>query len=77
MFGLPGKAIEWCRSCLEQSSQKVSVRGILSTVQSLLYGVLQSSILAPLGPMRSDMALNITCMLITHSCIYHWNLIIN
>jgi len=25
-----------------------------------------------LGSLCSDMGLNITCMLMTHSCIYHW-----
>jgi len=27
---------------------------------------------AILGSLHSDMALNITCMLIAHMCIYHW-----
>jgi len=48
MFCLSGKLLEWVQSYLEQHSQRVSVHGILSTVQFLLSGVLQCSILAPL-----------------------------
>ena len=39
MFGLPGKVLEWLRSCLEQHSQRVSVHGIVYDVQFLSAGV--------------------------------------
>ena len=48
MFGLPGKVLEWFRSYLEQRSQRMSVHGILSDIQSLLSGVPQGSVLGPL-----------------------------
>ena len=39
MFGLSGKVLEWVRSYLEQHSQRVALRGMLSDVQVLLAGV--------------------------------------
>ena len=79
MFGLLDKVLELFRSYQEQCSQRVSVHGVLSDVQFLLSGVPQGSVLwcsqcipVLLGSLRSDMGLNINCILMTHSCIYHW-----
>ena len=47
-LGLSCKVLEWVRSNLEPRSQRVSVRGILSEVQFLLFGVPQGSVLSPL-----------------------------
>jgi len=86
MFSLSSKVLEWFRSYLEQRSQKVSIHGILSDFQLVLSGVAQGSILGTsvsqcipvlLGSLRSDMGLNSTCMLMTHTCIYHWILIMS
>ena len=86
MFGLSDKVLGWFQSYLEQHSQRMSVRGILSDIQVLLSGVLQGSILVPLvftmytrplAIIASDIGLNITCMMMTHSCIYHWILTIS
>ena len=79
MFDLSGKVLKWLRSYLEHCSQRVSVHGILSDIQFLLYGVPQDSIIDSLvftintvllESLRSDMGLHITCMLMIHSCIY-------
>ena len=81
MFGLSGRVLECFRSYLEQHSQRVSVRGILSDIQFLLSGVPEGSVLVPLvftmytrplGLLSRDNGLNITSILMTHSCIYHW-----
>jgi len=40
-------------------------------VQFLVHGFSQY-ILVLLGSLSSDVGLNISCMLMTHSCIYHW-----
>jgi len=84
MFGQSGKVLQWFRPYLEQRSQRV--HGILPDMRFLLSDVPQSSVLGPLvsqcipvllGSVRSDMWLNITCMLMTHSYIYHWFLTIS
>ena len=81
MLGVSGKVLECFRSYLEQRSQRVYVHGILSGVQFLLSGLPYGSILVfwfsqciPdfFGSLRSDKGLNSTCVLITHSCIFHW-----
>ena len=80
MFGLSCSVLEWFRSYLKQRSQRVSVRGILSDVQFLLSGVIHGSVIGPLvftmytvplESLRSDIGLNITCILMTHNCLYH------
>jgi len=48
IFCLSSRVLEWFRYYLEQRSQKVSVRGILSDIQFLLSGVPQCSGLGPL-----------------------------
>jgi hypothetical protein len=45
MFGLSGKVLKWFRSYLDQSSQRVSVHGILSDIQFLLSDIPQRSVL--------------------------------
>jgi len=79
MSGILAKVLEWLRSYLEQRSQGVSVRGILSDIQFLLYHKVQFLVLRfsqyipiLLGSLRNAMGLHITCMLMTYSCIYHW-----
>jgi len=71
MFGLSGRVLEWFRSYMEKRSQRVSVHGVLSDIQFLVLWFSQC-IPVLLGSLHSDMGLNITCMLVTHSCIYHW-----
>ena len=64
----------------------VSVCGILSDIQHLICGVPQGSVLVPLVSqfipvllrlLRSDMGLNISCIVMTHSFLYHWILTMN
>ena len=80
MFGLSGEVLEWFQSYPEQLCQRVSVHGILFDVHFLLSGVQQGKLLgllvfamntSPLWIFRSNMGLYITCMLMTHNCIYH------
>ena len=86
MVCLSGKVIEWFQSYLEQHLKNVSVHGILSDFQLLLFRMPQVQFLVlwvlQCTPIRlvlllSNIALNITCMLMTHSCIYNWILTIN
>jgi len=48
IFGLPGEVLEWFGFYLERSLQRLSIHGILSDVQVLLYGVPQGSVLGRL-----------------------------
>ena len=46
-FGITGTALAWYKSYLSGRSQQVSVNGVLSEPQTLMYGVPQGSILGP------------------------------
>jgi len=59
MFGLLGKVLEWFQCYL-----------VYHRVQFLVIWFSQC-IPVLLGSLRSDMGLNMTCMLMTYSCIYH------
>ena len=62
---------------MEQRSQIVCIRGILSDVPSLLSGVPQGLslgrlILYDVHTSSRKMVLTITCITITHNLIYQW-----
>ena len=47
-FGVPGKAIDWCKSYLTGTCQKIKLGDCLSSKSYLTFGVPQGSVLGPL-----------------------------
>ena len=83
MFGLSGRVLEWFISYLEQAPREclfmvfyLTIRFCYLVYHGVLFLVLWFSqcILVLLGSLSIDMELHSTCMLMTHSCIYHWML---